>query len=155
MNIREKIPAQDDVYVMNVLKNFQLTDEERNFFLASPKRRDKIRGIEKYKNARIVAEIVQSDACIAGHKKGTRIYFDSAGRLLPAETGIPVCVRLLNKLWYRVIMIMDRMADSSLNSIGDGKFEGELVDVRMACYSAQYPYGDCGQVIMKISVENI
>jgi len=116
---------------------------------------DKILAIEKYRKARIVARIVAPEACIAGHGVGDTIAFDSMGRLLAAAGGKPVCIRLLNRIWYRLIMILDRMADDAENTIGRGDFTGEVIDVRMNCYGAPFPYGDCGQVLMEFSVEGL
>jgi len=135
------------------LAEYPLTSEERQIFLQSPKRVDKILAIEKYRDARIVTRVVTSEACIAGHGVGETISFDSMGRLLTAADDKPVCIRLLNRVWYRLIMILDRMADDSEDAIGEGDFKGEVIDVRMNCYGAPFPYGDCGQVLMEFSVE--
>jgi len=133
-----------------LLKKYPLTEEERKIFIQSKKRVNKILGIEKFKDVRIVVEIVESKACIAGHAVGDRIYFDSMGRLLVDKADKPICSRLLNKIWYRLIMIMDRIADDTGDYIRDGDFTGDIIDVRMSCYGADFPYGDCGQVLMKV-----
>jgi hypothetical protein len=130
-----------------------LTEEEREVFVESPKRVHKILGIEQHRDSKIVASIVASEACIAGHQVGDRIVFDSAGRLLVEEAGKPVCIRLLNRVWYRLIMILDRMADDKGDAIPDCGFQGEVIEVRMSCYGAPFPYGDCGQVLMEFHLE--
>ena len=137
------------------LERYPLTEEERKVFVQSAKRVDKILGIEKYRDTRIVANIVASDACIAGHRVGDRIVFDSLGRLLVEEADKPVCIRLLNRIWYRLIMILDRMADDTGDALRDGGFRGEVIEVRMNCYGAPFPYGDCGQVLMEVSVHGL
>jgi hypothetical protein len=136
-----------------LLEGYPLTEEERIIFLQSKKRIGKVLGIEKYRDYTIIAEIVESTACIAGHRRGDRFCFDSKGCLLTERTKGPVCARLLNKIWYRLIMIMDRMSDGTADHIGRGTFEGELPEVQMTCYGADFPYGDCGQVLMKVTVE--
>jgi hypothetical protein len=138
-----------------LLSEYPLTSGEREIFLQSPKRVDKILAIEKYRDARIVGRIVASEACIAGHGVGETVAFDAMGRLLTATGEKPVCIRLLNRIWYRLIMILDRMADDAENAIGTGDFTGEVIDVRMNCYGAPFPYGDCGQVLMEFSVEGL
>jgi len=137
------------------LEGYPLTEEEREVFVQSPKRVHKILGMERHKDTRIAAKIVASEACIAGHQVGDRIVFDSAGRLLVEEADKPVCVRLLNRIWYRLIMILDRMADDAGDAIADGSFQGEIIEVRMNCYGAPFPYGDCGQVLMEFFVEGL
>lgn len=139
----------------NLLKEYPITDEERKVFIRSKKRINKIIGIEKFKNARIVAKIIKSEACIAGHIVDDTICFDAMGRLLADETDKPICSRLINRIWYRLIMILDRMADDTNDYIGNGNFDGEIIEVRMSCYGADFPYGDCGQVLMEVSVEGV
>ena len=50
-------------------------------------------------------------------------------------------------------MIMDRIADDSGDFIEDGKFIGDVIEVKMSCYGADFPYGDCGRVLMGVSME--
>lgn len=148
-------PAERQEMARQCLAEYPLTNQEREVFLESPKRVDKILGIEKHRDARIVARIVASEACIADHGVGDTIAFDSMGRLVTAAGDKPVCIRLLNRIWYRLIMILDRMADDTEGAIGTGNFTGEVIDVRMNCYGAPFPYGDCGQVLMEFSVEGL
>lgn len=147
MNVREKQG------VIEILKNYPLTEDERDLFVKSEKRINKVLGIEKFKDAQIEIEIVESNACIAGHAVGDKIYFDSMGRLLVSKADKPICSRLLHRIWLRVMLMMDRMADDSGDYIRDGKFAGELPDCRMNCYGDDFPYGDCGMVLTKVSVD--
>jgi len=144
-----------DMEVLKSLKEYPLTEKEREVFVQSPRRVRKISGIEKLKNVRIVVEIVDSTACIAGHSAGEKIYFDSMGRLLSDELDKPVCVRLINKIWNRLVMLMDRIAEESDEAIGDETFPGEIVEAGITCYGADFPYGDCGQILMKSYIERI
>ena len=95
---------------------------------------------------------MKSDACLAGHALGDTVYFDSMGRLLPGQDK-PICSRLLHRAWFRLIMLLDRMADDSQDFIGDGSFIGEVPDVKLGCYSAEFPYGDCGSVLLAVAVD--
>ena len=137
----------------NFLQNFSLSEKDRDLFIESEKRMKRALCIEKYKNAIITIEVVKSVACIAGHGIGEKIYFDSMGRMLTENTNKPICSRLLNKIWYRLIMILDRLADDSADALGDGTFTGELPGVMMSCYGAELPYGDCGQILMSVSIQ--
>lgn len=148
-------PSERESMARRLLGAYPLTRHEQEVFAQSPKRVNKILGIEKYRNARIVATVVSSEACIAGHGVGDTISFDSMGRLVSSSEDKPVCIRLLNRAWYRLIMILDRMADDSGDAIGDGRFQGEVIEVRMNCFGAPFPYGDCGQVLLEFSVEGL
>jgi uncharacterized repeat protein (TIGR04076 family) len=140
---------------VNFLTKCPLTQDEQSIFLQSDKRIKRISGIDRYKDALIVVEVVKSDACIAGHGVGERIYFDAMGRLLTDKSDKPICIRLLNKIWYRLVILLDRIADESDTSLADGTFRGELPEVRMSCYGASFPFGDCGQILMSISMEGL
>jgi hypothetical protein len=140
---------------MEILSKYPLTDEERNIFVKSEKRVKKILGIEKFKDAEIVGEIIKSNACIAGHAVGDKVYFDSMGRLLVDKADKPICNRLLNKIWYRLIKITDRFADDSGDYIGDGNFPEDIIGIKMSCFGADFPYGDCGQILMEVSVKRV
>ena len=146
-------PSERESMAREILRGYPLNEEERRVFVQSAKRVNKILGIERYREARIVATVVASEGCIAGHAAGDRISFDSMGRLVTATGDKPICIRLLNRVWYRLIMILDRMADDSGDVIGAGLFQGEVIEVRMNCFGAPFPYGDCGQVLMEFSVE--
>ena len=148
-------PSERQDLARRFLEGYPLTDRERGVFIQSPKRVNKILGIEKYRDARIVATVVASEACVAGHQVGDRIVFDSAGRLVAEEADKPVCIRFLHRAWYRLIMLLDRMADDTVDTIGTGDFTGEVVNIRMNCYGAPFPYGDCGQVLMELSMEGL
>jgi uncharacterized repeat protein (TIGR04076 family) len=138
---------------MEFFNGCPITDSERDIFLQSEKRMRRIAGMERFKNTRIAVEVVKSDACLAGHGIGDKIYFDSMGRLLTDNLNKPVCSRLLNKIWYRLVIILDRMTDDNGNSLGDGTFSGEVPEVRMSCYGAEFPYGDCGHILMAVATE--
>ena len=138
---------------INLLDSSPLSESERNFFLQSEKRVQRMLAIEKHQNSKIVVEVVKSDACIAGHGVGEKIYFDSMGRLLTNDLNKPICSRLLNKIWYRLIMILDRFADDKAAGLGDGTLTGQLPGVTMSCYGAEFPYGDCGHILMSVSIE--
>lgn len=135
-----------------LLAGFPLSEAERKIFAASPKRMKRLAGIAKFEKARIAVRIVESKACLAGHRVGETIYFDSMGRLLPGQDRA-VCTRLIHRAWYRLIMVMDRMADADADYIGDGRFAGEVPDVKIGCYSAELPFGDCGRVVMEVAVD--
>ncbi len=150
---KSEIDPETAAEAARILKKYPLKEKEMEIFLRSDKRINRLLGMEKYSRMRIVVEIEESTACLAGHAVGDRIYFNSGGFLLTDNLDKPVCARLLNKIWYRLIMIMDRIADRTDDYIGDGLFEGDILQVRMTCYGADFPYGDCGQVLMKVFME--
>ena len=133
----------------NFMKSLPLDDRSLESFLASPTRVTRLRAIEKFKDYRIVVHVVSSDACIAGHKQGDAFFIDSMGKVLPAENGNGICLMALNKLWYRVILALERMAGAVENesAINSTWYKGHI-----SCFGAGLPLGACGQVMMTIEI---
>jgi uncharacterized repeat protein (TIGR04076 family) len=127
------------------MRELPLEAEELEAFLASPKRAKRLRSIEKFKDHRIVIRVVSSKACIAGHKEGDEFLLDAMGRVLPGGEGDGICIMALTKIWWRVMLMMERMAD-------DGEFKSKLFDLPMNCYGAGLPLGACGEITMTVEL---
>jgi len=133
-------PEPDDF-----MRQLPIGAEELEAFLASPKRVKRLQSIEKFKDHRIVIRVVSSQACIAGHREGDEFLLDSMGRVLPGGDGGGICIMALAKIWWRVMLMMERMA-------ADGEFESKLFDLPMNCYGAGLPLGACGEIMMKVEL---
>lgn len=122
---------------------------ELEAFLASPKRVRRLRSIERFKDHHIVIKVVSSKACIAGHEVGDEFHLDAYGRVLQPEGKEGVCIMALTKIWWRVMLMLERMA-----AAGDGavSFESKLFDLPMNCYGAGLPLGACGEIMMVVEV---
>ena len=131
------------------MRELPLEKDELDSFLVSPRRVKRLLAIEKFQNYHIVVSVVKSKACIAGHKEGDEFLMDSMGRVLPTEDKKGICIMALNKIWYRILLIFDRMAE---NNDGKPDFTGTLFDLPMNCYGAGLPAGACGEILMKVSV---
>jgi uncharacterized repeat protein (TIGR04076 family) len=131
------------------MKGFPLDPEELEAFLASPARTKRLHAAEKFRDHRIIIKVTSSDACIAGHKVGDEFVLDSIGRVQPAADGRGICIMALSKIWWRVMLILERMAAAGESG---GDFEGTLFDLAMNCYGAGLPLGACGEIQMKVEV---
>lgn len=127
------------------MKSLPIEAEELEAFLASPKRARRLRSIEKFKDHHIVIKVVSSRACIAGHKEGDEFHLDVLGRVLQPEGGEGICIMALTKIWWRVMLMLERIAS-------DGEFESKLFDLPMNCYGAGLPLGACGEIMMTVEV---
>jgi uncharacterized repeat protein (TIGR04076 family) len=136
-------PEPDDF-----MKRLPIGPGELEAFLASPKRVRRLRSIERFRDHRIVVRVVSSEACIAGHKEGDEFQIDATGRVLQGD-GTGVCIMALSKIWWRVMLMLERMAAAGE---GPGDFEGKLFDLPMNCYGAGLPLGACGEIMMKVEV---
>ncbi len=131
------------------MKKLPLNPEELEAFLASPGRTKRLHAAEKFSDHRIVVKIISSNACIAGHKKGDEFLIDSIGLVQPSKNGQGICIMALNKIWWRVMLMLERMADAGEKG---GEFKSKLFDLPMNCYGAGLPLGACGEILMTVEL---
>ena len=131
------------------MKKLPVDERELEAFLASPERVRRLRAIKKFHNHRIVVRVVSSDACIAGHKKGDEFLIDAMGKVLPLENGNGICLMALNKVLYRVIVALERMAGSIEDQ---GEIDSGWYAFPISCFGAGLPLGPCGQIMMIVEV---
>ncbi len=131
------------------MKELPLDPGELEAFLASPARVKRLRAAEKFHDHRIIVKVISSNACIAGHKKGDEFLIDSIGVVQPPEDGQGICIMALNKIWWRVMLMLERMAAAGES---EGEFESRLFDLPMNCYGAGLPLGACGEILMTVEV---
>ena len=134
------------------MKSFPLDGNTLQSFLASPDRVRRLRAIEKFRNHRIVVRVASSNACIAGHKAGDEFLIDSMGRVLPLENGNGICIMALNKIWYRVIVALERMAGAVED---EGDVNSMWYFCPISCFGAGLPLGPCGQIMMTLEIRKL
>jgi uncharacterized repeat protein (TIGR04076 family) len=93
--------------------------------------------------------VTDSRACIAGHQPGDEFVLDALGRVQPDGDGQGICLMALSKIWWRVMLILERMAAATE---GQGNFKGSIFDLDLNCYGAGLPLGACGEILMKVEV---
>jgi uncharacterized repeat protein (TIGR04076 family) len=131
------------------MKELPLEPQELEAFLASPGRVKRLRAAEQYRDHRILVKVISSQACIAGHKEGDEFVLDAIGRVQPPADGQGICLMALHKIWWRVLLILERMAAAEE---GGRDFEGQIFDLAMNCWGAGLPLGACGEILMKVEV---
>ena len=128
-----------------------LSEREMEVFLKSPERARRLRGSERFRDYRIVLEVVNSEACICGHSKGDTFELDSMGRLLSGPTPTSVCILALARAWYRVLIVLERMAQQADEKEPD--FSGALLDLPISCAGGGLPLSTCGRILMTARVQ--
>ncbi len=131
------------------MKKLPVEPEELDAFLTSPGRAKRLVAAEKFREHRIIVKIISSNACIAGHKKGDEFFIDSMGVVQPPEDGRGICIMAMNKVWWRVMLVLERMAGAEE---GEGDFKSKLFELPMNCYGAGFPLGACGEILMTVEV---
>lgn len=126
-----------------------MSDEELRAFLALPEREKRFKAMARFGDYRIVLRVVEAVACPAGHAAGEEIYLDPVGRVLLKETGRDVCIMALHKAWFRVMLLLERMAQAEED---EPDFSGPLFDIPISCYGGAWPLGACGRILMLAGV---
>ncbi len=127
---------------------------ELEAFLAVPERERRLRAMERFEGRRIVIRVVESLACPAGHAAGEEIFLDCAGRVLRDETGRDVCIMALHKAWFRVMLLLERMAQGA-ESEEEPDLTGPLFDIPISCFGGAWPLGACGRILMRVEVRSV
>lgn len=126
-----------------------LSEEDLGVFLSVPERRKRLQALERFRDYRIVLRVVDARGCIAGHRVGDEIALDPYGRVLPgAGVGGP-CIMALNKAWFRVMLVLERMAQAEE---GQPDLDGSLLRLPISCYGGAWPLGACGRILMTVEV---
>jgi uncharacterized repeat protein (TIGR04076 family) len=131
------------------MKSLPIGLQELEAFLASPQRVKRLHAAEKFRNHRIVVKVVSSNACVAGHKAGDEFIIDSIGRVQPPEDRNGICIMALTKIWWRVMLMLERMAGAGES---EGNFSSTIFGLPMNCYGAGLPLGACGEILMTVEV---
>lgn len=134
------------------MEGLPLNKEELASFLASPKRVRRLHAIEKFQGHHVVVKVVSSRACIAGHEAGDEFHLDAMGKVLQEGDGRGICLMALAKIWWRVMLMLERMAAAV---DGEVTFEGGLFDLPMNCYGAGLPLGACGEILMTVELRDM
>ncbi|MBC7229754.1 MAG: hypothetical protein H5T74_05100 [Actinobacteria bacterium] len=141
----EEAPTSGGPEPSDFMRTLPLQEDELEAFLASPKRARRLQSIERFKDHHIVIRVVSSRACIAGHKEGDEFHLDALGRVLRPEGNEGVCIMALTKIWWRVMLMMERMAAGT-------ECASKLFDLPMNCYGAGLPLGACGEIMMRVEL---
>ena len=131
-----------------------LKAKELESFLASPGRVRRLRAVEKFRDHRIVVQVVSSQACIAGHREGDEFFVDAMGKVLPGRDNGGICLMALTKIWWRVMLMLERMAAHTACE-GEGDFKSKIFDLPMNCYGAGLPLGACGEILMTVELRKL
>ncbi len=121
------------------------SDEELALFRSDPAKVKMVTETGDFVKCKIIAEVVESHGCHAGHKVGDRIVMDGNGQLLTRECPAKVCIFAAAVLEAPVSVIYERFISNS-----DPKHERSDV---VQCKDIGLENGGWGKVLMRVSVE--
>ena len=135
------------------MRRLPMSPVELEAFLARPERERRLRAMERFRDHRIVLRVVEAVACPAGHAAGEEIFLDCAGRVLLEETGKDVCIMALHKAWFRVMLLLERMAQGVDDAEPD--LTGPLFQLPISCFGGAWPLGACGRILMLAEIREV
>ncbi len=136
----------DDTEIESLKEMLGYTDAQWETWKRNPENFERAkRGLElgKYK---LMAEVISSYGCGAGHKVGDRIVF-SGGELLSKENPERVCSALLSSVVPYVHSLMER--------VFNGEDPTKIAFPNTHCPDVGVDHGGWGEVIVEVKVEKI
>ena len=121
------------------------TDAEMKVFRSDPLKVKMVTETPEFVKSRIVAEVVESHGCHAGHKVGQKIVMDGNGQLITGECPAKMCLFALSALEPSVNAIYERFINHA-----DPNNERTAI---VQCHDIGLDKGGWGKILMKVSVE--
>jgi uncharacterized repeat protein (TIGR04076 family) len=145
--MRRKCMKISQVTWGQIQKHLCYTDEEMRIFRADPRNEDAISRGAAMLQKTIVAEVVESHGCDAGHKAGDRFYFDGRGVSLLARLGPSrICIFAL----HSITLAMPAVAELFYA----GADPNQMRFKRFGCPDVGVRCGGWGHIVMEIRMED-
>lgn len=128
-------------------KHMGYTDQEMKIFRADPAKVKMVTESPRFVKSRIVAEVIESQGCHAGHRVGQKIVMDGNGQLISKECPDKMCIFAVAALESPVHVIYERFISGS-----DPNNERTAV---VQCSDIGLEKGGWGKILMKVSVEPV
>jgi uncharacterized repeat protein (TIGR04076 family) len=126
-------------------KKMGYTDEEMAIWSSFPVYQEMIRHSDNFMQSRIIAEVIEARACMAGHEVGQKIVMDGNGVLLRDECPKKICSMLLGPMASFIPMVMQTFKD---NVDPNG-----IIFPRFRCLDLGVERGGWGLVLCSLYVE--
>jgi uncharacterized repeat protein (TIGR04076 family) len=124
------------------------SDEQMEMWKSNPKNLKIAEVFPECQTYQIVAEVIKSHGCGAGHNVGDKFIFSGDGCFVTKEPPGKVCLAGLQPLIGRLDTLV-------LDSLLDGKEPRGLVWDAVHCVDVGVENGGWGEIIMKVKVEKI
>ncbi len=121
------------------------TDDEMKLFRSDPEKVKMVTQTGDFVKCKIIAEVVHSHGCHAGHRVGDRFVMDGNGQLLTRECPDKVCIFAASSLHSPVSAIYERFMSNS-----DPSHQRSNV---VQCSDIGLENGGWGKILMKVFVE--
>jgi uncharacterized repeat protein (TIGR04076 family) len=134
-----------------MLKRFQqhmgYNDQEMEVFKSDPTRVKMVTETPEFVKKRIIAEVVESHSCHAGHNVGQKFIMDGNGQLISRECPAKMCVFAVSALEPQINVVYSNFINHT-----DPKNEWSAI---AQCSDIGLDKGGWGKVLMKIYAEDV
>ena len=126
-------------------KHMGYTDKELELFRSDPQKVKMVTETPEFVKCRVVAEVVESHGCHAGHRVGDRFVMTAGGQLISERCPKKMCLFALGPVSHVLPAISERIVSRS-----DPNFERFNI---VQCTDTGLEHGGWGKVLMKVFVE--
>ncbi len=135
--------------VEEIWKRFQkhmgYTDKEMEIFQSDPEKVRMVTGTPDFVNCKVIAEVIESQGCHAGHRVGDRFVMTAGGQLIAEESPKRMCMFALGPVSRILPAIYERLITKA-----DPNFERSSI---VQCTDVGLDKGGWGKILMKVRVE--
>jgi uncharacterized repeat protein (TIGR04076 family) len=128
-------------------KHMGYSDEEMNIFRADPEKVKMVTETSDFVKCKVVAEVIESQGCHAGHRVGDKFVMTAGGQLIAEECPKRMCMFALGPVSNTLSAIYERLYAQS-----DPNYERSQV---VQCTDVGLDKGGWGKILMKVYVEKI
>jgi len=128
-----------------IQKRLALPEDEFKTIRETPKFQRLFANAKKASRYCLIATVVESNGCHSQHRVGQRIFFDSSGNLLTAESPERVCAFLLPNL----VVLINAFFENLMN----GRDPNEIMFNRTGCFDVGPACGGWGHVVVEMKAE--
>lgn len=128
-------------------KHMGYTDEEMKIFRADPEKVKMVTETPGFVKCKVIAEVIESHGCHAGHKVGDKFTMTAGGQLITEECPKRVCMFALGPVSNTLAAVYERLYSKS-----DPNYERSQI---VQCTDVGLDKGGWGKILMKVYVEKI
>jgi uncharacterized repeat protein (TIGR04076 family) len=145
----EELTMSEEKMYKAYQKFFGYTDEQMDALKNAPEKehhRRVLKGFWQNPQAKLVAEVVKSEGCAAGHQPGDRYVIRADGIVNVEESLDNLCLGALAALYPFLHVAYERIAEQMEDLSPKGL-------THTACHDCGFEDGGFGRVVMRVTVE--
>jgi uncharacterized repeat protein (TIGR04076 family) len=128
-------------------KHMGYTDQEMKIFRSDPEKVKMVTQTPDFVKSRVIAEVIESHGCHAGHRVGDRFVMSAGGQLISDECPKRMCMFALGPVSTILPVIYERIITKS-----DPNFARFNT---VQCTDVGLEKGGWGKILMKVYVEKL